>query len=249
MKRGRRGVTLIEVLIAVSLLSLLSVGMLMAIRVALNALNKTNTRLIDNRRITGVERILQQELAGLMPVMALCMESPEAPRLRMPFFQGERQAMRLVSTFSLGEAWRGRPQVLEFLVIPRDDGNGVRLVVNEIPYTGQLGVGQLCLGPALDPLLGVVVSRYQPIEARATSFVLADRLASCRFAYLAPAPPGTPPPALPQWKPNWIWPIWPLAVRVELEPLDPDPSRLRVLTVTAPVQVTRRPETNNYGDY
>ena len=47
--------------------------------------------------------------------------------------------MRLVSTFSLQQAWRGQPQILELFVIPGEDGNGVRLVVNEIPYAGPSG--------------------------------------------------------------------------------------------------------------
>ena len=38
------------------------------------------------------------------------------------FFQGEAQSMRFVSTYSLQQAWRGLPQILEFLVIPREDG-------------------------------------------------------------------------------------------------------------------------------
>jgi len=40
MKRSRAGVTLIEVLIAVSLVSLLSVGILMALRVGMSAMER-----------------------------------------------------------------------------------------------------------------------------------------------------------------------------------------------------------------
>ncbi len=236
--RGRRGVTLIEVLIAVSLLSLLSVGMLMAMRVGLNALNRANSRLIDNRRVIGVERILEQQIAGLVPVMAMC-AVPQA-RVRMTFFQGEPQAMRFVSTFSLTEAWRGRPQLLEYLVIPRDDGEGVRLVVNEVPYTGAEGAGNLCLGPVPGPT-GDLVPRFLPIQAGPRSFVLADRLAACKFSYLAPAPVGTPPPALPVWRPDWPIMDWPLAVRIDMRSIDEDPSRLRPLTVTAPIEISRNP--------
>ncbi len=246
--RNQRGVTLIEVLIAVSLLSLLSVGMLMAMRVGLNALNKTNNRMIDNRRVMGVERILEQQIAGMIPVMALCLPGPEAPRVRLPFFQGEPQAMRFVSMYSLGGAWRGAPQVLEYLVIPRHEGGGVRLVVNEIPYTGTLGAGLLCTGLAPDPALGVVTPRFRPVQAGPHSFVLADKLAACRFMYLDAPPPGMPPGAPGQWTNRWVRVAWPLGVRVELEPQEDDPSRLRPVTVTAPVRVQRPPEMT-YADY
>src|SRR4051794_15024198 len=45
-KAKESGVTLIELLVAITLLSLLSVGMLFAMRVGLNAMGKTNERVI-----------------------------------------------------------------------------------------------------------------------------------------------------------------------------------------------------------
>ena len=50
------GVTLIEILIAVSLLSLLSVGMLMAMRLGFNTMDKTDSRLVRNRRVSQFAR-------------------------------------------------------------------------------------------------------------------------------------------------------------------------------------------------
>ena len=63
-RRSTAGVTLMELLIAVLLLSLLSVGLLFALRIGLNAYSKTQTRLMDNRRVAGAQRILEQELEG-----------------------------------------------------------------------------------------------------------------------------------------------------------------------------------------
>jgi prepilin-type N-terminal cleavage/methylation domain-containing protein len=244
-----RGVTLMEVLIAVSLLSLLSAGMLTAMRVGIDAMNKSNERLMANRRVAGVDRIMQQQIAGLMPVMAQCIAAgPDAPGSRMPFFQGEPQAMRFVSGFSLEEAWRGLPRILEYLVIPGEGGRGVRLVVNEIVYTGPLGAGALCFGRVPDPLTGTALPRFLPVEAGPRSFVLADRLAACRFAYLAPPPFGAPRDAPDQWRPDWVADAWPLGVRIELAPLDPDPARLQPVTVTAPIPVRRNPNIR-YVDY
>jgi prepilin-type N-terminal cleavage/methylation domain-containing protein len=242
MSRSERGVTLMEVLIAVSLLSLLSAGMLTAMRVGLDAMNKSNERLMANRRVAGVERIMMQQIAGFMPVMAECLPpDPLAPPARMPFFQGEPQAMRFVSAFSLDEAWRGLPRILEYLVIPGEGGRGVRLVVNEIVYTGPPGAGALCFGRIPDPLTGTALPRFRPVEAGPRSFVLADRLAACRFAYLEPPPPQAPRQAPDIWRPDWVADAWPLGVRIEIEPLAPDPARLQPVTVTAAIPVRRHP--------
>lgn len=241
--RGQRGVTLMEVLIAVTLLSLLSAGMLTAMRVGLDALNKANDRLMDNRRVAAVERILSEQVAGFVPVVAQCRpEAPEAAVQPMPFFQGEPEVMRFVSTYSLGEAWRGTPSVLEYLVIPGENGVGVRLVVNEVPYTSPAGAGLLCLGRMPDPVTGTTVPRFRPPQAGPNSFVLADKLARCRFLYLEPAPQGAPAPVPDRWRPDWVAPTWPLGVRIEMEPLDTNPARLHVTTVTAPMHVKRSPE-------
>ena len=224
------GLTLMEVLIAVSLLSLLSVGMLIAMRVGLSAMAKANARLIDDRRVAGAQRILEQEIAGFMPVKALCGGADtQAPKSSILFFQGEPQSMRFVSTYSVQQAWRGLPQILEFTVLPREDGKGVRLVVNEHVYSGPISAGAFCMGPA----------RFVPIQTGSGSFVLADNLAFCRFAYLAP--PAPPLPAA-RWVPNRILPRWPLGVRVEMAPFQDDAARLRPVTVTQGIRITRSME-------
>jgi len=233
---NQKGVTLIEVLIAVTLLSLLSVGMFLAMRVGLNAYTKADTKLMDNRRAAGAQRILEEELEGFMPVMALCGASlgPAGPMIRTPFFQGEPDVLRLVSTFSLQQGWRGQPQVLEMFVIPGEP-KGVRLVVNENLYTGPVGAGRFC----------TATRQFLPVEAGPQSFVLADKLAFCRFTYLIPSRNPNDPPV---WQPEWTNPqIWPLAIRVEMAPLETDPSVVQPITVTAPIYLHRNPGTN-YGD-
>src|SRR6266436_247832 len=98
--RNRRGVTLLEVVIAVTLLSLLTLGMFIAMRVGFKTFGKTQTRLMENRRVVGAQRVLQSELEGLMPVMSGC-GTQAGPSVRFGFFQGEPDRMRVVSTFSL----------------------------------------------------------------------------------------------------------------------------------------------------
>lgn len=225
----QRGVTLLEVLIAVTLLSLLSVAMFMAMRIGLNSFAKADTRLMDNRRVAGAQRIVEDEIEGMMPVMATCMGAAGGAGPRIPFFQGEPEVIRLVTEFSLQGGWRGQPQILEMFVIPGENGRGVRLVANETLYTGPLGAGRFCTGPR----------QFIPVNAEAQSFVLADKLAYCRFRYLM-APPSPGPP--PQWKEIWTAPQWPLAVRIEMAPLEADPSRVQPISVVAPVRVHRNPE-------
>jgi hypothetical protein len=220
-----------ELLVAVLLLSLLSVGLLFAMNIGLNTYSKTQTRLMDNRRVAGAQRILEQELEGLVPVVAQCGQGADGPGsagVRAPFFQGEPDTMRLVSTFSLQGAWRGQAQILEIFVIPGDHG-GVRLVVNETPYLGPAAAGRFCTGPG----------KFFAVSASPKSFVLADKLASCHFSYLnQPADANL----LPTWYPRFIDPSWPEAIRIEITPLDPDAARLQPISVVAPIHIYRGPD-------
>jgi len=245
--RRQAGVTLIEVLIAVTLLSLLTLGMLFAMRIGLTSLAKTDSKLMTNRRVAGAQRILDEELEGLMPVTLMsCGKTMFAGVTGPVLFQAQEQTMRLVSTFSLQQAWRGQPQILELFVIPGEEGGDVRLVVNEIPYS-PVTAGQSCLGMANDAATGLSFPRFAPPQTSEHSFVLADRLAYCRFSYLVKVN-AQGQPEVAKWLPAAHGVGWPLAIRVEMAPMKPDPSQLQPITVTAPVYVHRGPEIE-YVDY
>ena len=150
-------------------------------------MDHSNERLMANRRAAYAVRILESQLAGFMPEGAMFQLTPQSPPQGMPFFQGEPTSMRFISTYSLQDASRGWPQILEFQVIPGAEGRGVRLVVNEHPYTGPVSTGAYCLGYTLDPVTNTRVSLFRPIQTGPGSFVLADKLAYCRFVFERPA--------------------------------------------------------------
>ncbi len=237
--RQNAGVTLIELLIAVLLLSLLSVGIVITLRVALSAMNKSESKLMTNRRVSSIERILDQEIEGIMPVTADCQPRPDVVGPTMTFFQGETQSMRLASTYSLQQGERGLPMILEYQVIPGDEGEGVRLIVNEHWYTGPRGAGIYCLGPggASEDEGGPPGPRFAPIAIGPDSFVLVDKLAYCRFSFRDPRMPGQ----TPIWVQRWVKDVLPSAIRIEMAPLAPDLGRLQPVTLTIPVHVTRLP--------
>lgn len=234
-RRQQHGTTLLELLIAVTLVSLLSLGIVTAMHVGLNAMTKSNDKLIGNRKIGSVERILQAEVEGLMPLSSNCRPSLETPGAEFAFFEGRHDEMRFVSSYSLQEAARGYPRVLEYRVIPGERGEGVRLIVNELFYTGPASLGLLCEGMVADPQTGDPVALMRPVEPSPASFVLADRLAYCRIWYHE----SMPPPVPERWMPEWKRSRWPSAIRIEMAPLSPDPSRLQLSTITLPVRTTK----------
>ena len=111
MRTNRQaGVTLIEILIAVSLLSFLSVGMLVAMRLGFSTMDQTDARLVRNRRVSNSRKIIENEINGFVPSSAYYRPKPEEVRA-VPFLQAEPQSMRFVTSYSLEEGWRGRPRI------------------------------------------------------------------------------------------------------------------------------------------
>ncbi len=238
MKKSRRaGFTLIEVTIAVSLVAMISLGLLMAMHTGFNAMQKSQDHLMHNRRVVGVERVIEEQVAALVPVTGKCSgDNPNIPGPKFAFFQGETGAVRFVSAYSLREAGRGLPRIVELKVIPGDGGVGVRLVLNERIYAGPFSVGMLCagMGPDMD---GKQAPIYRPVEVGPGSFVLADKLAACGFAFREPAHDGRPS----RWLNHWSKDILPDAIQIAMAPLVPDPSYVQLLPLTIPIPVTRQP--------
>jgi len=234
MKR-EAGITLLELLIAISLVSLLSVGMLVAIRVGMNTMGAANRRVAVNRRSTGAQRILEQQLGGFLPFQAFCRVDGDPQGAKAPFFQGEPAVMQFITVYSLQEAQRGRPRIVQLFVGPGENGEGIRLLENEHPYGGPYGAGFFCMSPEPDPVTGDPVARFTTPSQQPGSFVIADKLASARFSYLENNK-GEKPDV---WVPHWGRGRWPRAIRIEVEPLRPDPSRIQPVDITVPVRITR----------
>jgi len=226
------GVTLIEILIAVSLLSLLSVGMLIAMRIGFNTMDKVDTRLVANRRVSYARRIIENEISGYNYTTAEWRPQPDIVH-SVIFYQWAPQTMRFVTSYSLQDAWRGRRQIAALQVIPGADGRGVRLIMNETPYTGPLQAGQMF--ESIEPDNTV---HFMPVVAGPNSFVLADRLAYCRFWYLQ----QIYGPPFQIWRQDWPpRPQLPLGIRIDMAPLDPSPADLHVSTVTVALHVNLTP--------
>jgi prepilin-type N-terminal cleavage/methylation domain-containing protein len=233
---SRAGVTLIEILIAVSLLSLLTLGILFAMHLGFSTMDRTDARLVSNRRVVNARKILESEIDGFIFTMATFGPAPESQRTVI-FFQAEPQSMRFVSSYSLQDAWRGRAQVAALQVVPGENNEGVRLIVNETPWTGPAQTGQTIVGIEPDAT-GRAVTQYTPILPGPQSFVLADKLRYCRFSYLEKLPVAP----FEVWQSAWTATSHlPFGIRVEMAPLDTGSADLHVTTATVPLNVNLAP--------
>ena len=221
---SQRGFTLVELIISITLVSLISVGMLTAMRTSLMTLDKTRARLDDNRRTAGLEQMMTRQLGGAMPVMGNCATSAGLIG-QVPIFSGTPQSLDFVSSYSMAEGSRGYPRFLAYQVVP-EDGGTVKLVVNEHLFSGPASTLPFCLDNV-----------FPPAPLTPDSFVLAERLAYCRISYRE-RNQGTQFGG--DWVQVWTRPELPVVIRIEMLPAVPDTRRLALVGVTVPLHVTRR---------
>jgi prepilin-type N-terminal cleavage/methylation domain-containing protein len=230
-QRRRRGVTLMELMVAVMLMTLLSTGILFALHIGINAMQGTQRKFAANRKVLGAQRVIDQQLAGLIPVQVLC--GSERSRQAL-FFHGTANSMRFISAYTLEEGNRSYPRVVEYMIIP-GERTGVRLVMNEYLYGGPMALSQYCTGLTTDPRTLTWSAQFSPVQLGPRPFVLADQLIACRFQYLMMDGRGI----TKQWGSDFAGSITPVAVRIEMTPIAPDGGRLQMATTTIPIRVMR----------
>lgn len=235
---GRAGLTLIEVLVAVSLLALLSTGIVTALQMSAGAWRDARERLTLDRKIANSNRLLHAMFAGMVPVLATPPPSAGAPPA--PFFHGEPQQMRFISSFSLEAGARGQLQVIELNVQAAE--NGLRLVLTQSPFRGGISVGRYVVG--VDRSSAEQRLLFRPVEPRADSLIVADQLAAVSFEYLRE---GRTPREPALWRAAWddLRQI-PAAVRVVLQPAKAE-ARLQPVTIVAQVRARYAPPGGNEG--
>jgi prepilin-type N-terminal cleavage/methylation domain-containing protein len=224
-RAGPSGFTLLELLIAVTLVAAISSGMLTALRNALFTMERTQTRLEEARRAAALHMLVRRQIGGAMAARGFC-GGENAPLT--PVFRGNAQRLLLVSTESLAEGARGMPRILLYAVQANGDGT-LRLEVTEGWFAGPASSLAFC-GPGAAP---------------GAPFVIYPRLLAARFLYRRMHPETY----LPQgpWLQEWTQPWLPAAVRVELTPAPGTEARLPAGPITVPLHVARAPGVQ-YGD-
>lgn len=227
---SRAGMTLIEILVAVTLLGILSVGLVTALQVAAGAWSSSRNARGQDRRIANANALLHAQFAGVTPVQPMILRSGLAVPAG-PFFQGEPNAMRFVSSYSMTEGVRGGLQIVELQTSPGQEGT--RLILTQSPYQGPLSVGRFITGaePLAEPRSFHLL--FTPLQTRADSLIVADRLASASFSYLRGSRGPNEPDA---WVSVWDNPQQlPQAIRVDMQPLE-DVGRLRPVAIVSEVR-------------
>jgi prepilin-type N-terminal cleavage/methylation domain-containing protein len=185
------GFTLLELLISMTIVSLLATTVLFGWRIAASAWEKASTHLERARTVTETSHLLEEQMAFMVSY-----------QVRTPagstelFFQGEPQTARFLSRYSLaGRSSSGLYRV-EYQIA---DGPAAtkQLWMNEFPVRSREELAPLFQGP--DPASASRTMRFVPVERGPQTRLLLEGLTGCRFEYYKPAV-ATQPGA---WMDHW----------------------------------------------
>ncbi len=224
-----------EVLVAVSLLSLLSVGILMALRVGVVSWEQTSSNLALDRRIASANAMFHAAIEGMVQVWGERQTPQMASAMPFLFFQGEPAAMRFVSAWSLEAGPRGGLRLIELQVT--EGPRGRRVLMNDRPFPGARGLGALVKGEGPAAAGGEQRLFFAAIPALPTSFILADELEACSFSYQQRDDPSRPGLWVSVWTRTMALPE---AVTIQIGARG-DSARLRPVNVTVLVPARMRP--------
>lgn len=216
VRPNQRGVTLIEMVIAITLVALLSTGLLVATRTSLQTEERVEARLTQNHRALNAQQIVSSQLANAMPIVGHCAVGP-ALTPAIPFFNGSESWLRFATSYSIAEGTRGYPRIVEYQIQP-SGGGLLALIVTEYPYTGPASTAPFCA--AMKPVPVTPVNPAFVVQSQqaggSNQWLAATGLRSAGFAYHERYAPysfrETP------WLAEWTRPALPAGVRVSLVP-------------------------------
>ena len=128
--RPQNGFTLIEMLIAMTLLSMMVVLLFSSLKVAAESWNAGEDKIIAVNRKAVVYQFFKRQFAGIRPVMAATQQQAVDGGIQTPAFQGQRQVVSFVGSLPASALRKGL-HIFDIAASPTDPST---LMVALTPY-------------------------------------------------------------------------------------------------------------------
>ncbi len=190
-KEKQRGVTLLELLVSIAIVSLLATTALLAWRVSISGWERARVQLERGGAVLAVHQLLTEQIASMTPY-----QTTVARVGRVLFFQGEAETVRFVSRYSLTARAASGLYLVEYHAVEQRGGTW-QLLLQEKPLKGYEELSAMIVGREQES--GVLRTRFRPFEQGEAAVVLLEGLEECRFEYYRRAVPGVPGGWTSEW--------------------------------------------------
>jgi len=206
--RGESGLTLLELIIAITISGLVALAVTVSLRIGVRAWEKSQGAVLALRRQANAADLLPAQLGG--GVMRIVEVELFNRRQRMPFFFGDETRLVFLSTYSAAQHGRGGMVVADYFVEQQPDRTW-KLWLNEQPALDDEWLARWVVGTVATSE-GGEKPQLRPFDAD-RAMLLFQGLAECRFQYLRETS------ATAEWVAPWSLlanPYVPPAIRLQL---------------------------------
>jgi len=184
--RSQIGITLIELLVAITLLGFVSLGLLFAMRVGISAWQRANARMSADRAVVAAGDLLTAQLGGARARNIGWGERER--RVAFLYFEGIPDRLRFLTDYSVATRTRGGVWLAEYW-FEHNAANECRLLYNESPWRSDDDAASTIEQVVQEPA-GVRVTFRATVKGPSTR-ILYSGLHDCTFEYLI-EPSGRP---------------------------------------------------------
>lgn len=230
MNRSRRnlsecGFTLMELLVSMTIISLLAVTILFGWRIAAGAWGRASQLVDEQRRVAAIDQVLETQMAEMLPATPWLRQGNAAV-----FFQGEPRTARFLSRYSLVNRSRSGLYLVEYQISDGPSGTQ-QLLLNESPVENQDELGTL----RADAPQSADSSqpRFVSFERTPQTRVMLEEITGAHFEYYQPAGPLGPGGWVSRWQGQANELPRAMAIRFSANPA---PNRLQPAAVVARIE-------------
>lgn len=224
-KIGREsGFTLLELLIAITLLAMMAVGIWAVLSISIRSWNRGTDAIDINQRHRSTFDMVQKQIASMYPLYAPI--SNEANLMPSVIFNGTETSLRFISLNSL-QLFDDSGLMFVSYEMDRDAEGNAFLAEKEIRYTGQL--------PDESAL------------SNAKSISVFDGLLNCNFEYYDPGDADNPAQWVVEWDGSTLNRL-PAAVRMTMIAQDPQAGTLN-RQIIIPLHAQTNPLGSFFGNF
>jgi prepilin-type N-terminal cleavage/methylation domain-containing protein len=185
--RTQSGITLIELLVVVTLLGMVSLGLLFAMRVGVGAWQRANARMTTDRKVTAAGDLITSQLGSVRAKYVVWGNRDQS--LRFIYFEGRSDRLRFLSDDSVMSRTRGGLWLAEYW-FEHNARNECRLQYNEFPVRTDADLAPTIAGAIAEA--GSPRIQFRPTVAGPATRMLYAGLHDCAFEYLIEPLDGKP---------------------------------------------------------
>jgi general secretion pathway protein J len=174
------GITLIELLVAITLLGFVSLGLLFAMRVGIGAWQRGDARLAADRGVVTAGDLISAQLAGAQARNVGW--GPREQRVAFLLFDGAGDRLQFLTRYSVASRERGGSYLAEYW-FEHNARNECRLLYNEYPFRNDNDATAV-VEQLVPDRGGQMVVQYRSPHAGPNTRILYSGLHDCAFEYL-----------------------------------------------------------------